>query len=279
MSKKKKRYRGHYCKVCGSILPNEKFSGKGHARHLCKKCSKLSKGKQEEAITLNRIDRVYRYDEEFYFSQNGDLEEDLFDHEDQLFEVFGYDDEPPSDHEIAEQNEAMLDRQRQFRFAAEYVTAAFANIPSVEKVLLIGSVALPLKKEVPRFKQFRRHKIPVWHECKDVDIAVWISNLDDLKKLQQARSQALKKLLNEKEIGVAHHQVDVFVIESGTDRYLGRLCNFGQCPKGKKECNVPGCGRSLFLQQLNKFTFDYQSIAEDRSEVLFFRNLFKNAKS
>ncbi|MFV9677697.1 MAG: zinc finger domain-containing protein [Methanosarcinales archaeon] len=37
---KKKRYRGHFCKVCWGILPNEKFSGKGHAAHICNKCAK-----------------------------------------------------------------------------------------------------------------------------------------------------------------------------------------------------------------------------------------------
>ena len=31
-------YMGHYCWKCGQYLANEKFSGKGHARHICKKC-------------------------------------------------------------------------------------------------------------------------------------------------------------------------------------------------------------------------------------------------
>ena len=57
----KKRYRGHYCKVCGRILPNEKFSGKGHAAHICKACAKKPEEKREEAFALNRISRVYRY--------------------------------------------------------------------------------------------------------------------------------------------------------------------------------------------------------------------------
>lgn len=34
---------GHWCWVCGRILANERFSGKGHARHICKECSKLPK--------------------------------------------------------------------------------------------------------------------------------------------------------------------------------------------------------------------------------------------
>ncbi len=32
---------GHYCRICGRMRPNEEFSGKGHARHICKQCSRL----------------------------------------------------------------------------------------------------------------------------------------------------------------------------------------------------------------------------------------------
>lgn len=32
---------GHYCKVCGEYKANEKFSGKGHAAHICKACAAL----------------------------------------------------------------------------------------------------------------------------------------------------------------------------------------------------------------------------------------------
>ncbi len=33
---------GHYCKVCGHMRPNEKFSGKGHRNHICKECASIS---------------------------------------------------------------------------------------------------------------------------------------------------------------------------------------------------------------------------------------------
>ncbi len=32
---------GHYCRICGRIRPNEKFSGKGHRTHVCRQCSQL----------------------------------------------------------------------------------------------------------------------------------------------------------------------------------------------------------------------------------------------
>lgn len=34
----KKCYRGHYCWVCRRIRANERFTGKGHARHICRDC-------------------------------------------------------------------------------------------------------------------------------------------------------------------------------------------------------------------------------------------------
>ena len=46
---------GHYCKVCGEYKANEKFSGKGHAAHICKSCASLSPEKQAEQMTVNRL--------------------------------------------------------------------------------------------------------------------------------------------------------------------------------------------------------------------------------
>lgn len=37
---KKKKHQGHYCRKCGRYRANEKFSGKGHAKHICKECQK-----------------------------------------------------------------------------------------------------------------------------------------------------------------------------------------------------------------------------------------------
>src|SRR5215213_2438188 len=94
----------------------------------------------------------------------------------------------PTRREIATQDCQMLDRQAQFRLAADAVTAALAEVPEVETVALIGSVARPLWREVPRFQPFRHWSIPVWHDCKDVDLAVWLNRLDWLQTLNRARS-------------------------------------------------------------------------------------------
>jgi len=46
----KKRYSGHYCRICSTIKPNEKFSNKGHRNHICKECSRKPK------VEINEID-------------------------------------------------------------------------------------------------------------------------------------------------------------------------------------------------------------------------------
>jgi len=193
------------------------------------------------------------------------------------FEENPYDDgswvdpELPWEEEIAEEERLLLRRQDELRAAADYVAAAFARLPVVERVVLIGSVARPLEREVPRFKKFRRAGVALPHECKDVDLAVWVSDTGDLTALQMARSHALNTLLDDAVIGVAHHQVDVFLLDPGSDRYLGRLCHFGRCPKGKPECRVPGCGSALFLRQHERFVFDPRSLDPARSTLLFDR--------
>ncbi|MGH6894406.1 MAG: hypothetical protein ACREEP_19330 [Dongiaceae bacterium] len=177
----------------------------------------------------------------------------------------------PTRREIADDDQRLLRRQAEFRLAADAVASAFATFPEVASVALFGSVAMPLTREVPRFRQYRRARLELWHECKDVDLAVWVDRLDNLKALGRARNKAVARLHDETGIGVAHHQVDVFLIAPGSNLYLGRLCSYGDCPKGKRECLVPGCGREKFLQQHGDFTLHADALAEDHIIRLYDR--------
>ena len=49
---------GHWCKICDSVLPNEKFSGKGHKNHICKKCARLPK---EELDAIMKKDEIFGF--------------------------------------------------------------------------------------------------------------------------------------------------------------------------------------------------------------------------
>jgi hypothetical protein len=177
----------------------------------------------------------------------------------------------PSSREIADTERYLLAQQARFRRAADALAAAFADFPEVRAVALFGSVARPLWREVPRFSDFRRYGIEVWHECKDVDIAAAIDRLDNLRALGQARSRALNALCGPNESGVAHHQADVFLFGRDWRDYLGRLCPFATCPKGKRECLAPGCGRMPFLKQHENFRMDSHALDGGRSLMLYER--------
>ncbi len=49
---------GHYCRVCGEYKANEKFSGKGHASHICKKCSALPLEERNQQETLTKLSNL-----------------------------------------------------------------------------------------------------------------------------------------------------------------------------------------------------------------------------
>jgi hypothetical protein len=155
---------------------------------------------------------------------------------------------------IEEQNRYLVRLQHDFRLAADIVTDALAAFDEIEAVAVIGSVARPLYKELPRFPAFRRAGIEVWHECKDLDLAVWISSQHRLEALRYAAYRALRFAF-ERGTGpaTASHQVEMFLIEPRTDRYLGRLCKFNACPKGRPECRTPGCGAIPFNRRIDSF--------------------------
>lgn len=57
MGRRKKKRHGHYCWSCDRYKANERFSGKGHARHLCRECAKLGGAELTYRQDLRNIDR------------------------------------------------------------------------------------------------------------------------------------------------------------------------------------------------------------------------------
>src|SRR6185437_10716267 len=54
-----KKRRGHFCWSCGRIRSNEAFSGRGHAKHLCRECSRLGKDELAYRQAVRNIDRCF----------------------------------------------------------------------------------------------------------------------------------------------------------------------------------------------------------------------------
>jgi hypothetical protein len=200
------------------------------------------------------------------FGEGDDLERDYNDYLRQQHE-------PLTREQTEAQNAMMLRRQSSLRAAAEYVARELALFPEVERVALFGSVTQPLKKRIPHFSRFRRNRISVLHECNDVDLAVWTTDLSRLKDLQRARRRALNRLRAARDVGLPHFQVGVHILEHGTDRYRGRLCHYAECPKARTEhCLVDGCGAQPFLRQFREYTFDRFEFWDAPKEILFERN-------
>ena len=157
--------------------------------------------------------------------------------------------------EIQAQNRYMLERQQRFRMAADTVADAWMAFPEVRAVAVIGSVARPLWNEIPRFREFRDAGIEIWHECGDLDLALWLDSQDRLGELRRAAVLALREAYKAGTgTSVASHELDIFLIEPGTDRYLGRLCHFNRCPKEHRDCRVPGCGEVPFNKVFPEFS-------------------------
>lgn len=178
----------------------------------------------------------------------------------------------PSIDRLRQDNAHLLRTQRHFRRAADVITNAWFSFPQVVAITVIGSVAKPLWKEVPRFAPYRRRGIPLWHECKDLDLALWLDDLAGLGDLRRAMVAALRiEQERQKDFGVADHQVDVFLFEPGSDAYLGRLCHFNRCPKSRPECAVPGCGATPFMRQFPEFEVDDDILADVARSTLYTR--------
>ena len=174
--------------------------------------------------------------------------------------------------EIAETESRLIRTQYLYRWGAQSVARAMNSLPEVKTVAAFGAVAQPLRREVPRFKKFRRFHVAVPHECHDLDLAVWTDDLSRLSALKSALTSGLNPLRHSPYGGIAHHQVDVHLFDAPGGTYRGRLCIFGQCPKPRKhECLVPGCGAEPFLQQFDDYRFDQARFEREPKVVLLDR--------
>ncbi|MFC2141074.1 hypothetical protein ACFLQP_02130 [Acidobacteriota bacterium] len=96
--------------------------------------------------------------------------------------------------EFEEDNLRNLKKHKDFRIAAEYVADLIKDVPEVVKIVLFGSVGLPLQKEYSRFRKYKRFGKEIYHECKDVDLAVWVNDFNCLKQILKTRNRASGKL-------------------------------------------------------------------------------------
>jgi hypothetical protein len=93
-----------------------------------------------------------------------------------------------------------------------------------------------------------------------------------LDKLRRVRGRVINEIVAERGYGPAVHEIEVFLLEPSTNRYLGRLCYFRQCPADKRDCRAAGCGQHQFLKQHDEFSFWPEAIAEGAAVRLYDRS-------
>lgn len=49
---------GRWCRICGRTKPNEKFSGKGHSKCICKECSRKPKAEIDE---IDKSEEIFNF--------------------------------------------------------------------------------------------------------------------------------------------------------------------------------------------------------------------------
>ena len=58
----RKQRNGHYCWSCDRMRANERFSGRGHARHLCKECARLGKDELAYRQAIRNLERLVTWE-------------------------------------------------------------------------------------------------------------------------------------------------------------------------------------------------------------------------
>jgi hypothetical protein len=57
---------GLYCRICGRRRPNEQFSGKGHAIHVCKRRQAMPKTERQ---VIENMDQIFRFMSQSHISE------------------------------------------------------------------------------------------------------------------------------------------------------------------------------------------------------------------
>ena len=118
--------RGHYCRICQQYKANEKFSGRGHAKHICKACAK--RGNKPPEIEIEPPVFIDTEDIEDFYVFDTDI--DSF-----LFEIDA-DEEPPKKKKKRKPSKEKLLRAAQKKQAKEFLSKTLGGGDVATKVIL-----------------------------------------------------------------------------------------------------------------------------------------------
>jgi cupin 2 domain-containing protein len=141
------------------------------------------------------------------------------------------------------------------------------DFPEVEKIALFGSLAKPpYRKWLPT-----RKRIWTFHQPSDIDLAIWLSSLEQLAAMRQTLAKLVGEIA-QKVPGLCNDRIELFVFDSKSSKFLGWVCHYHQCPRQGMECMVEGCGKPKHLKQMGGFKLTPDAVSRIHSQLLFERH-------
>jgi cupin 2 domain-containing protein len=166
----------------------------------------------------------------------------------------------------SEYDKSALRRYQGFLHAALKLAERLSEFPEVERIALFGSLAKPPFRESYRYKR----RIWAFHEPKDIDMAIWLSSLKNLKVMRRTIA-TLAESVAKKAPGICAGNVELFVFDSKSSKYLGRVCHYKHCPYNDANCRVDGCGKPSHLKIASDFMLYPDAVSRINSQLLFER--------
>jgi len=163
-------------------------------------------------------------------------------------------------------DKSALYRYQGFTYAATQLAERLIEFPEVERIVLFGSLAKPPFRERYRCKK----RIWAFHHPKDIDLAIWLSSLENLGAMRRTLAMLVPSVFK-KAPGICEGVMELFVFDSHSSKYLGRVCHYKQCPHSNIDCMREGCGKPPHLKIENDFTLRPDAVSRINSQLLFER--------
>ena len=305
--KKAKKLPGHYCWACGCRRANEKFSGKGHARHICRECVSEQRAAWKRENEMKQFGSAYLanrkriavelpYDNWQFFLWKEEFDGpvdfepydnyDIYDYEwgaDQYESYVGPYDDSGDDNSFhggwsllieATENadRGILRRFWHYLETARMLAECLAPFPEVRKIVLFGEFALPPSRVPNPAKPGERGP---FHLPRDLDLALWISSAENLTHMRRLRAKIVDDRSNKK-IMYSAERFRLHLFDAATSEYMGRLCTHGSCPGKQPDCQNDGCGQPAFVKPFSELALAEHSFDARNCQTLFER---KKARS
>ena len=164
-----------------------------------------------------------------------------------------------------------LKRHQLFIAVALELSERLIEHTEIERISLFGSLARPPVLEPhPYSKRLRERGVHIFHTPKDIDLAVWLSSLANLGAIRKTMTKTVHDM-TEQVSGLCDDSVELFVFDSQSGKYLGRICHFNKCPKGYSDCVIQGCGTPKYLKTMKDFVLYPEAMLRVNSQILFER--------